>query len=1076
MRPFAFALFVACASAGGLVVPEASQQPADDPAIRAAVERFFATQEAEDTAAYLALWSTQAQRPSPGQLRFIFDAGDDKYTDITLRRVVQNGERVRVRVSAVRERTIARAPPGPGAVRVSAMTVGLTFVRENAEWKLLREATPADDLAGALIDASSAGERAELLASEPELVGAALLHALAQRASQAAQRQMYAQAETLFNLVIDVARKTEDRAAEGEALQNLANTFYFRGRYADALAAYAQRLSVERERQDDEAIAAALLGIATVRYAFAEYGAALTAYREALALHEGVADEPSIATTLISTGNVLYLQGEYDAAIADYRRSLTLSRKTFNVDAEARALEGLGRVLTAQGDLAAALAAFSAVLADAKARNDRGRQATALQHLGDIQFKLGNLDEARASFEASRVHHEARNDPENVGRLWQAIALTDLVAGRFALAEKEYTTSIGICGGASDDECVARATVGLAFAQSAQEKYTQAIAAYRTAIELFTAQDHREDAARAEVGSTQAFAGNGDLDAALSAAGRARRSAVAIGAEDVRWRALVAEARVLRRKGDQAALVAAGSAVAAVEQLQRIATERPGQAAPADGDAAFATLAVIQAESGDAAAAFATAEQMRHYRLRSTLAPHERDMARAMTAEERAEERAAAAQLVSVGAQLARERSLPKPDPARIERLEKLQAEAIARRATEQQRLFERLPELRSWRGLGRPAGPDDLKRVLTDAGAVLLAFVADEDDLLTLVAARGETGVSLRAYVAPVSRRVLAERVNALLQPAVLRSRTDWVRLAGEFLATLPSQATTILSGASNAIIMPDAALWRLPFEAVPTADGYVGERTSLVYSSSLTAALQARETPPPAGPRPLLAVASPEISPPVRERVLSIAPGWTLRAGEVGLAELARIGPPETSPDVVDGPLVLVGADATEARVRDGAADAQRLHLASPFRVNAASPLFSSVLLGGDAAAASDDGVLEAREIMNLDLGATVAVLSDGSALAMRDAGRALDAVEWCWRSAGVQSVLLARWITDATASDALLAEFHTRMAGGGRVGDALRAARAQIRATPPGDAPFYWAGWLLIARQPDPALPAR
>lgn len=1059
------ALFCLAVAGGGPTPP----QTVEPPELRAAVEHFFAAQEAEDVDGYLALWSKRAQRPHVHQLKYVFDSGDDKYTDITLGRIIVAGDRARVRVSAVRERTPAKAPPGTKPF-VNATSVALTFVREEGEWKLLREGTPATDLAGALIDAVSPEERAELLTAEQELVGPMLLRAISEQASLAAQRAAYAEAERLFTLVIEVARKAEDRAAEGQAFQNLANTFYFRRRLAEALAAYEQRLAIERERKDDEAIASALLGIATVRYAYTEYGDALAAYREALALFEQLGDEPAIATALISTGNVLYLQGDYDAAIADYRRSRELSRKTANSGAESRALEGLGRVFTAQGDFAAALDAFTGVLAEAKAKNDRGTQATALQHIGEIQFKLANLDEARSSFGASRAHYEARNDPANVGRLWQAIALTDLVAARFEPAEKEYTISIGVCGGAQDQECVARATVGLAFAQAAQQKYTHAIATYAKAIDAFTALGRHEEAARAEVGKSQAYAGKGDLDAALASAGRARQTAIALGADDVLWRALLSEARVLRRKGDPAAPAAAQTAVATVERLRNISVERPGNAAPADGDSAFATLAVIQAENADAASALATSERMRLYRLRTTLGPHERDIARGATPEEREEERAAAAQLISIDAQLSRERSLPKPDRARIERLGKALADAIARRREQQRRLFERLPELRAWRALGRPAEAADLERLLGAPDSALLDFVADEDDLLTIVAVRGEAGIALAAYVTPLGERALADRITALLQPAVVRTRQDWDRLAAEFVATLPPDAFARVSAASMVIVVPDAGFWRLPFEALPLhrAPGgeYLSDCMSVSYSSSLTAALQARELNGRIPVRPLVAVAAPEIPASVRDRIASTAPGWALRDADAARTEVGKLlALEEGAQQTPDGPAVLTGGDATEARIRERAPEALRLHFASPFRVNAASPLFSPLLLGGAGVEPPNDGALEAREVMNLDLAATLVVLSDGAALGMRDAAHGLDAIEWTWRSAGVSSLLLTRWLADAGASEPLLAEFHRRTAAGAPPRDALRAARAKVRAEAATRAPFYWAGWLLI-----------
>src|SRR5688572_13582028 len=98
----ALSTFVFLAIAG-LAVPGRAQS-GDDLELRAAVDRFFTTQQAEDIPAYLALWSRTAQRPTAEQLKFIFDSGEDTFSEITIVRTIPAGDKVRVRVSAKRER------------------------------------------------------------------------------------------------------------------------------------------------------------------------------------------------------------------------------------------------------------------------------------------------------------------------------------------------------------------------------------------------------------------------------------------------------------------------------------------------------------------------------------------------------------------------------------------------------------------------------------------------------------------------------------------------------------------------------------------------------------------------------------------------------------------------------------------------------------------------------------------------------------------------------------------------------------------------------------------------------------
>src|SRR5262249_47446215 len=140
---------------------------------------------------------------------------------------------------------------------------------------------------------------------------------------------------------------------------------------------------------------------------------------------------------------------------------------------------------------------------------------------------------------------------------------------------------------------------------------------------------------------------------------------------------------------------------------------------------------------------------------------------------------------------------------------------------------------------------------------------------------------------------------------------------------------------------------------------------------------------------PEVVVAIGAPAIGATARERVKQTAPAWSLRPDDVLEREIRAVTgePPAGQVTTLEGPA------ATEAAVRDALPKAGIIHLAVPFRVNGASPLFSPVLLAEDPAEDSelqltrDDGALEAREIVNLDLRARVALLSDPAALSMRD-----------------------------------------------------------------------------------------
>lgn len=1038
----------------------------DDPEIRALVERFFATQAAEDADAYLFLWSASGPRPTAAQLKFIFDSGDDTFSEVAISRVTLVGDRVTVRVSAMRNRTDARnlGPDGAPARYHTRLALALILAREGGGWKIVGEGAPADALASALIDAPTSAARAALMDAEADLVGEALVAAMSRRADALARGGDFAGARVVYELVVEVARRAGSRRSEGQALQNIGNAAYFQRDFDAALDAYRRRLALEREASNDDGLSEALVGVATVQYSRYEYTDALASYREAAAIQERLGDGNALGTTLISTGNVQYLQGDYEGAIADYRRSRDLLRKAFNLASESRALEGMGRACAAQGNFAAALEAFAGVVAEGIARRSDAMLGTARQNIGDVHFRLGNLDAARTAFDESRAHFEAAKDPASAGHAWQAIAITELVSTRFGAAEQAYARSMAACGAAGDRECIARATVGLAFAQASQERYDEAIATYRKGIAAFVALGKTLEAARGEIGLSQAYLGSRDYTLALAAATRAREAATPLSSQDVLWRASAAQGRAWRRLGAaDKAMLAAREAVTILQGTMQAGTRNPAQRAAADGVSAFALLALLLAEAGDPPAAFVTLEERRAYALRAALATNEREIWRGMSVAERDEERTLSAAVVSLAVRIEQEKQLPKPDVARLDMLKTRLNDAMEARSAQQQRLFEKLPALRVWRGLAPAASLQELLAALPSS-TTLVEIAIDEDDLVVVTVAPGETAPDIKADVRPVRRQTLAEKVAALTEER-LRDASESRRVAAEIAALFPEAALARLASASSVILVPDDILWRVPFEALPAGAGLVADTTVVTYAGSLASLLAPAAAA--AGTAPLLAVAAPEIGPDRIDRIKATAPSWVPRAAGAAEDEARRV-----ASAFGNAAVIMSAGDASEATLRARMPEATLLHVAAPFRVSGASPLFSRVYLSGSAIPSvpddpSDDGALDAREVFNLEARATMIALTDGSAAGGRDAAAAWPIVHWAWRAAGMRHALVARWSTDAAVASELLADFYARIKAGEAAPAALRGAQERIRARDETRAPQFWAGWMLIGR---------
>ena len=234
---------------------------------------------------------------------------------------------------------------------------------------------------------------------------------------------------------------------------------------------------------------------------------------------------------------------------------------------------------------------------------------------------------------------------------------------------------------------------------------------------------------------------------------------------------------------------AATAAVEAVERLVSGFEELPVEPVAADTASAFALLAVLQAEKGDADAAFTTLERRRAHALRIALASNELDIHRGMTDAERDEERRRKVDVTSIAAQIRNETGMPRPDKARIARLEERLATAKAARTTARQQLFSRLPGLRAWRGL---AGPADSAEALSSLGSpvpLLAEFVVTDDDLLAVIVREDGGKLETRALVAAVESRVLTQRITQGTRSGGAAERRDMARCRSRDCETLSSR-----------------------------------------------------------------------------------------------------------------------------------------------------------------------------------------------------------------------------------------------------------------------------------------------
>jgi CHAT domain-containing protein len=131
----------------------------------------------------------------------------------------------------------------------------------------------------------------------------------------------------------------------------------------------------------------------------------------------------------------------------------------------------------------------------------------------------------------------------------------------------------------------------------------------------------------------------------------------------------------------------------------------------------------------------------------------------------------------------------------------------------------------------------------------------------------------------------------------------------------------------------------------------------------------------------------------------------------------------------------------------------------------------MYSHLALAGGGA--GEDGLLEAWELMQLDLKADLAVLSAcESARGRIGAGEGMIGLSWAMFIAGVPSIVVSQWKVESAGTRDLMVNFHRALISQPARGkakptktEALRQAALKLLKNPQTSHPFYWAGFVLV-----------
>jgi len=821
-----------------------------------------------------------------------------------------------------------------------------------------------------------------------------------------------------------------DKKGQAQALHSMAYVHDSERRYQLAVELYEKSLALSQETGDRKLTALIFNGLGLAHTNLGHYEVGLDFYFKARTLSEELGDKGTLNMALNNIGTRYLAQGRYAEALDYLHKSLAVIQE-MGESADRRSLaykyQNIGLVYRRQGHLDQALAYSRKSLDLLVEVDDKFGIANLQNNIGVIYKSHGQYVEALEWFRKALPAYESLNATPGIARVLNNIGDTYRLQGRYDEALEPLMKSLRLRESGKDRGAVTLSLNNLARLYEAQGKYAEMLEVSQRSAKLADDIYSREEIWTAQDNIGRALVG-------LGKPAEARDS----------FLSSIAGIEALRRE------------VAGGEQQQQSFLEN--RLSPW-----FGMIDVLVSQQ-KYAEALTFAEQSKARVLLDALQTGRTNLRKSWSKDEQEAEERQRLKLVTLNSQLTMESRRDKPDASRVAELKSAVEKARLEYEDFETRLYVTHPELRLQRGETPIIKAQELASFLPDASSALLEYVVDDDKTFLFVVTKRANDADVRVYTLPLKRDELAKQTETFRKQ--LAARDLGFRAASfKLYESLLKPAEAQLRGRTNLIIVPDNTLWDLPFQTlVNSANRFMIEDAAISYAPSLTVLremtkrrkVEAAHASPPT----LLALGNPLVgSETLKRAALTLRDGKLepLPEAEQEVKALGRLYGAARSK-------VYIGAEAREDRVKGEASSAKILHFATHGILNNASPMYSHLALaeGGTG----EDGLLEAWELMQLDLRADLVVLSACETARGRiGAGEGMVGFSWAMFMAGVPSIVVSQWKVESAGTRDLMVNFHRGLISSGAKSAALRQAALKVMKNPETSHPFYWGGFVIV-----------
>jgi CHAT domain-containing protein len=748
---------------------------------------------------------------------------------------------------------------------------------------------------------------------------------------------------------------------------------------------------------------------------------------EALALYErlngaGFSCNIQMAEVLIALAKVHGERGEYGQALSLLTKAHQVSRSSEDQNTRVNIMSNQAALLLEQEDYSAAETYFSEGLRIYRSLGNEREQARVLLNLAVIEQRQGRHDDALRLFQRSMEHAQTTNlvDVQIAAGKGLGVVLT---------AKRDFPNALSAIN------------QSLEIARRVNAQTMEVELLWHAAQTYYAMQNYRESAVLAEQ--------------ALALAGSLQLPKLTYFAAAALGEAYAADAKV------ELAITTLKEAINEVEEMpDRVAGRQEGRHLFFENKVGpYHTLVKLLTREGKYLEALVYAERAKGRVLLEAVRDNRADLKNIYTETERVE----AALLINELSAI-RERIRSEPDREAKSELQN-QLDAVRRELVLfQERLAAAHPELPLRAGPARSLTHASLNNLVPANDFAYLEYVVTGDDVGIFIVKRSgvNTEHELKYVNLPVNADALREKVNAF-HSALAERHPDYLPLGRELYRLLIAPVANQLRNIRTVCIIPDEFLWTLPFQALTTTQGnYLIQEYSLFYAPSLSVLNEmALRRWQKSSKESLIAFGNPVIE---RNEELK--------------QDLHPIPEAETEVLAVAAALrmqtkrVLVGRKADEKTFKDLAPQYATIHLATHGVLDNRDPLNSHLLLTKTDGELENDGLLQAREIINMRLNANLAVLSAcETGYGRISPGEGVIGMSWAFLVAGARSVVVSQWRVNSASTSQLMKTFYQALARENNPNSrnkslALREASLRLVKDRRYRHPFYWAGFVLVS----------